>query len=114
MIIIYHNPRCSKSREGVKVLEASGKDFKVREYLKDPLSEDELTSLLQKLNMSPIELVRTEEKIWKEEYRDRDLSDKELIRVMVENPKLIQRPVVEKEGAAIVGRPSSNIERLLS
>lgn len=114
MITIYHNPRCSKSRDGLKVLEASGNDYQVREYLKDPLSEEELTSLLEKLNMAPIELVRTEEKIWKEEYRQRDLSDNELVRVMVENPKLIQRPVVEKDGAAVIGRPSSNIEKLLS
>lgn len=114
MITIYHNPRCSKSREGLKVLEASGNDYQVREYLKDTLSEEELASLLEKLNMAPIELVRTEEKIWKEEYRQRDLSDKELVRVMVENPKLIQRPVVEKDGAAVIGRPSSNIEKLLS
>ena len=114
MITIYHNPRCSKSREGVKVLEASGKEFDVREYLKKPFSEEELKALLEKLNMAPIELLRTEEKLWKEEYRDRDLSDAELVRVMVENPRLIQRPIIEKEGTAVVGRPVSNIENLIS
>lgn len=114
MFTIYHNPRCGKSREGIKVLEASGKEFEVREYLKETLSEAELTALLEKLNMAPIELVRTGEKVWKENYRDRDLSDKELIRVMVENPKLIQRPIVEKEKTAVVGRPASNIENLIS
>ncbi len=114
MITIYHNPRCSKSREGVKVLEASGKEFEIREYLKEPFSEEELKALLEKLNMAPIELVRTEEKLWKEEYRERDLSDAELVRVMVENPRLIQRPIVEKERTAVVGRPVSNIENLIS
>lgn len=114
MITIYHNPRCSKSREGIKTLEASGKEFEVREYLKEPLSEEELKSLLKKLNMAPVELVRTEEKIWKENYRDRDLSDDELVRVMVENAKLIQRPIVEKKGKAVVGRPAENIEKLVN
>ncbi|WP_423819437.1 arsenate reductase (glutaredoxin) [Salinimicrobium sp. TIG7-5_MAKvit] len=113
MLKIYHNTRCKKSREGLQVLEESGKDFEVREYLKDTLSEKEIADLLQKLNMAPIELVRTEEKIWKEDYRDRDLSDKELIRVMAENPKLIQRPIVETEHKAVIGRPASNIEELI-
>lgn len=114
MITIYHNPSCRKSREGIKVLETSGKEFEVREYLKDPLTETELNGLLQKLNMAPIELVRAEEKIWKETYRNRDLSDKELVTILVENPKLIQRPIVEKEGSAVVGRPAENIEKLIN
>ncbi len=114
MITIYHNPRCQKSREGIKALEASGQEFEVREYLKKPFTEKELSSLLQKLNFAPIELVRTDEKIWKDEYSDRDLNDDELIRVMIENPKLIQRPIVEKDGKAVVGRPIENIEKLLN
>ena len=114
MITIYHNPRCGKSREGVKVLEGSGKEFKVREYLKEPLNEAELKSLLEKLNMTPIELVRTNENVWKENYKNRDLSDRELIKVMVENPKLIERPIVEKDDTAVVGRPASNIDPLIS
>ncbi|NJW52546.1 arsenate reductase (glutaredoxin) [Salinimicrobium oceani] len=114
MITIYHNPRCTKSREGLKTLENLGCKFEVREYLKQPLSEKELKNLLGKLNMSPMELVRTEEKIWKENYRERDLTDDELIRVMTENPKLIQRPIVEKDEKAVVGRPTKNIEDLLN
>ncbi|WP_029033623.1 ArsC/Spx/MgsR family protein [Salinimicrobium terrae] len=114
MIKIYHNARCRKSREGLEILEKSRKDFEVREYFKETLSQKEITDLLQKLNMAPIELVRTEEKIWKDNYRDRDLSDKELIRVMAENPKLIQRPIVETTHEAVVGRPASNIEELIA
>lgn len=113
MITIYHNTRCRKSREGLEIVEASGKEYEVREYLKETLSEKEIADLLQKLNMAPIELVRTEEKIWKENYRNRDLSDKELIRIMAENPKLIQRPVVETKNKAVIGRPASNIEDLI-
>ncbi|MGA9324849.1 MAG: ArsC/Spx/MgsR family protein, partial [Salegentibacter sp.] len=89
MITIYHNTRCKKSREGLELLEKSGKEFQVREYLKEPLSEEELEKLLDKMSLSPIQLVRKNEKIWKEEYRDKDLSDKELIHVMVKHPKLI-------------------------
>ena len=114
MITIYHNPRCSKSRQGLEVLKESGKDFKVREYLKEPVSEEELSEVLNKLGMAPIELVRTEEKIWKENYKGKDLSDKELIRVMTEHPKLIQRPIVIKDDAAVVGRPASNITELIN
>lgn len=113
MLKIYHNPRCRKSREGLEILKESGKDFEVREYIKNTLDEKELTDLLQKLNMAPVELVRTEEKIWKENYRNRDLSDKELIRVMVDNPKLIQRPIVETRNKAVIGRPASKIEELI-
>jgi arsenate reductase len=113
MLKIYHNTRCRKSREGLQILEESGKDFEVREYLKENLSEKEIADLLQKLNMAPIELVRKEEKLWKENYRDRDLSDAELIRVMAENPKLVQRPIVETDNKAVIGRPASNIEELL-
>jgi arsenate reductase len=113
MITIYHNARCKKSREGLDLLNDSGEDFEIREYLKEPVSTEELKSLLDKLGMAPIELVRKEEKIWKEEFKGKDLSDKELIRIMVENPKLIQRPVVVKNNEAVVGRPASRISDLL-
>lgn len=113
MITIYHNARCKKSREGLELLKDSGEDFEIREYLKEPVSTEELKSLLDKLGMAPIELVRKEEKIWKEEFKGKDLSDKELIRIMTENPKLIQRPVVVKNNEAVVGRPASQISDLL-
>ena len=113
MITIYHNPRCSKSREGLELVKGSGEEYKVREYLKEPVSEEELSSLLEQLGMAPIELVRTEEKIWKENYKGKDLSDDELIRVMTDHPKLIQRPIVVKDQTAAVGRPPSKITELI-
>lgn len=113
MITIYHNARCKKSREGLELLNDSGEDFEVREYLKEPVSEEELKEILEKLGMAPIELVRTDEKIWKEHYKGKDLSDDELVRVMVENPKLIQRPIVVKGNSAVVGRPAEKIKDLL-
>ena len=113
MLRIYHNTRCKKSREGLEILKNSGKDFEIKEYLKEPLSESELEKLIKKLAIAPIQLVRKNEKIWKEEYKDKDLSDKELITVMVKNPKLIERPVVETDDKAVIGRPPSDIEKLL-
>lgn len=114
MVTIYHNPRCSKSRQGLEVLKNSGEEFEVREYLKEPITEKELVALLEKLGMAPIELVRTDEKIWKDNYKGKDLSDKELIRIMTQHPKLMQRPIVVKNNAAVVGRPAARIEELLA
>ena len=113
MITIYHNARCRKSREGLEIVKQSEKDYVVREYLKEPLTEEELKELVKKLNIAPIELVRTEEKIWKQEYRNKDLDDEELIRVMAEHPKLIQRPVVVRDNEAVVGRPAERISQLI-
>jgi arsenate reductase len=113
MITVYHNARCKKSREGLELVKNSGKEYQVREYLKEPLSERELKEILEKLGFYPMQLIRTNEKIWKEEYKNKDLNDRELITVMVKNPKLIERPIVEGKDTAVVGRPSSKIEDLL-
>lgn len=113
MIKIYHNPRCSKSRQGVKYLEEKGLEFEVIQYLKDELNEVELKELIQKLNIQPIELVRTKETIWKENYKDLELSADQIIQAMVENPRLIERPIVLNKEKAVVARPTENIEQVL-
>ena len=113
MITIYHNPRCKKSREGLEVLKNSGKEFEVRQYLKDQLSEEELEKILKKLEIMPIDLVRTNEKIWKEEFKDQDLSDDQVIKAMLQIPKLIERPIVETDEKAVIGRPASKIEEII-
>src|SRR5690606_14479036 len=105
MITIYHNSRCSKSREGLEILDNSGKEYRIREYLKEPLDEEEIQRLLAKLNVSPIQLIRKNEKKWKENYKDKDLSDLELVRIMAGNPELIERPIIETDTAAVIGRP---------
>lgn len=110
---IYHNARCRKSREGLELLKDSGKDFEIREYLKEPLTKDELRQILNKLNYTPLQLVRTSEKIWKENYKGKDLSEEELMQAMVEHPKLIERPIVENDQNAVVGRPATEINKLL-
>jgi len=113
MIVIYHNPRCTKSREALEIIKNSGKEFKIREYLNDPLSEDELNGLLKKLKFSPSQLIRQNESVWKDNFKSLNLSDKELISIMAKHPKLIERPVVENDNRAVVGRPASNIDLIL-
>ena len=112
-IKIYHNPRCSKSRIGVGILEDAKIDFEIVKYLDNTPSEKELKEILTMLNMSPIELIRKGEKIWKEKYKNKNLSNSELIKAMIENPKLIERPIVIKGNKAVLGRPSENIENLI-
>jgi len=113
MIKIYHNPRCRKSREGLEILQNSGQAFEIREYLKEIPSTDELASLIKLLGISPIDLVRKNEAIWKENYKGKTLSDSEIITTMINNPKLIERPIVVNNNKAILGRPTENIKRIL-
>ncbi|WP_420553151.1 arsenate reductase (glutaredoxin) [Tenacibaculum aiptasiae] len=109
MIKIYHNNRCSKSRNGLQILEESGKEFEIVKYLDNIPSKEELTEVISLLNISPIELVRKNEKIWKEEFKGKDLSDSEIIDAMITNPKLIERPIVVNGNKAVIGRPPENI-----
>ncbi|MEZ7495713.1 arsenate reductase (glutaredoxin) [Leeuwenhoekiella aequorea] len=113
MLKIYHNPRCSKSRQGLALLEESGKEFDVIKYLDNTPSYLELAAIIGKLGIKPIELVRKGETIWKEKYKNENFSDKELIELMVQNPKLIERPIVVLDNEAVIGRPPENIKKLL-
>ncbi|RMB61013.1 arsenate reductase (glutaredoxin) [Dokdonia sinensis] len=113
MITIYHNPRCSKSRQGLGILEESGKDFEIIKYLDDPLSEKDLAILIKKLEIAPIDLVRTNEAIWKEKYKGKQLTDDEIIKAMMNYPKLIERPIIVSEKGAVIGRPPENIQSIL-
>ena len=113
MITIYHNPRCSKSREGLQILEDSKEDFKVVKYLDDPLSFQELTALIGTIGIQPIELVRKNEKIWKDNFKEKNLTKTDIVKAMVENPKLIERPIVVTNYGAVIGRPSEKIKELL-
>ncbi len=113
MIQLIHNPRCSKSRQAKDYLESKGVDFETRLYLKEPLSEKELKEILQKLDLKPIELIRTNEAIWKENYKDKDPTDKQLIELMIKEPKLMERPIIINGDKAVVGRPTEKIEEVL-
>ncbi len=113
MIQILHNPRCRKSREGLALLEAEGQDFMVIKYLEDKLTIKNLTIIVSKLDISPIDLVRKNEAIWKSEFKGKDLNDAQIIEAMVANPKLIERPIVINKNKAVIGRPLDAIKTIL-
>mgnify|MGYP001164210273 FL=1 len=110
---IYHNSRCRKSREGVQYLTDKGVEFEIIEYLKDNLSKETIQILLNKLNITALELIRKNEKIWKENYKDKNLSEKDLIEMLHREPKLIERPIIEIENLAVIARPKENIDKLI-
>jgi arsenate reductase (glutaredoxin) len=112
-LTIYHNPACTKSRETLALIRSRGHEPRVIEYLKTPPSETELTAIVRKLGIKPLELVRRNEQVFKDKYAGKTLSDKELIKAMVANPILIQRPIVVRGDEAAIGRPPEDVERLL-
>jgi len=112
-IQIYHNPRCSKSRAGLALLQEQGIEPEIIKYLETPPTAEELTALLQKLDMKPRALMRTKEAIYKELGLKEVEDDAKLIEAMAAHPKLIERPVVVRGDKAVVGRPLENIEALL-
>lgn len=114
MITIYHNPRCQKSRLGVKALEESGQAFTIVKYLETPLTVEQLKTIVQQLGLSPLELVRTQEAIWKSDFKGKVLSNKEIIQAMITHPKLMERPIVINGDKAVIGRPTERILDLLT
>ena len=110
---IYHNPRCRKSREGIKYLESKKINFEVIDYIKNNLSSEQIRYILKKLQLKPIELVRKNEAIWKEKYKAKDFTDDQLIKILSNEPKLIERPIIVSEKLAVIGRPAENIDKLL-
>ena len=112
MYTVYHNPRCTKSREALALLQEKGCQFEVIEYLKLTPKADELKLVLMKLNMKPEQIVRKGEQIFKQKLKGLKLSDDEWIKVLVEHPILIERPIVIKGNRAVIARPCSNIELL--
>lgn len=110
---IYHNPRCGKSRNTLAILKEKNVDHEVIEYLKAPLSFDELENVIKLLGIKPEGLIRKGEKVFKENYKGKSLSDKEWITAMVEYPILMERPVVVIGNRAVIGRPPENVLELL-
>jgi arsenate reductase (glutaredoxin) len=112
-IQIWHNPKCSKSRNAVTLLEEKGIKADVVKYLENTPSKEQLKEVLMKLNMKAYELLRTGEDIYKE-LKLKDISDEEkLIDIMIENPILIERPIIIKENKAVIARPIENLEELI-
>jgi len=112
MFTIYHNPRCSKSRQTLALLEENNVEITIVEYLKTPLNEADIKSLLTMLSLSPIEMMRTKEAEFKEQGLS-DADDAALVQAMINTPKLIERPIVVNNGKAVIGRPPENVLQLI-
>lgn len=112
-IKILHNPRCSKSRQTLAIITDNGQSPEVIDYLNGAINKKELDQIVQQLGIKPEELVRKGEKIYKEEFKGKTLTDEEWLEAMIANPKLIERPIVIKNGRAIIGRPPENVLSLL-
>ncbi|MDQ7060431.1 MAG: arsenate reductase (glutaredoxin) [Sulfurimonas sp.] len=113
-ISIWHNPRCTKSREGVKIVEDSEYESNVIKYLDKEISVVEMKNILQSLGMTARELMRTTEAVYKELKLKEEMDEDKLIEALVSNPKLIQRPIIIKGDKAIIGRPASSILEFLN
>ena len=109
MIVIYHNPNCSKSRESLEILETTKEDVQIIKYLDEPLKTEKLRKIIKLLNIKPIDLIRQNEPIWNENFKNLEFTDEELIDVMVEFPQLIERPIVINGDKAVIGRPPTKI-----
>ncbi len=112
MITIYHNPRCKKSRAGLARLEEKGVEFNIKNYIKEGVSFDEMKHILMKINVPPHDLIRTQEADYKSKYKGKHFTDDEWIKIMMETPKLIKRPIVIKKHKAIWADPPENMDVL--
>jgi arsenate reductase len=113
MITIYHNPRCSKSRECLQLLELQEKPFTVVKYLDNTLTQKELVNIITILGIKPIELVRQKEAVWIENYRGKNLPDNDIIDAMLKHPQLIERPIVINNNKGVIARPAGRINEIL-
>lgn len=110
---ILHNPRCGKSRQTLKLLHERGENVQIVEYLKVCPSFDEMKDIVNKTGLKPFDIIRKGEQIYKENYKGKDLTDDEWITAMLENPILIERPIVIKGNKAALGRPPEHVESIL-
>jgi arsenate reductase len=109
----YHNPRCKKSREGLQLLEEKGLQPEVILYMTEPLSPMDLEDILVKLSIDAEDLIRSKEAVWKEEFKDKELSEDELVLAMIEYPQLMERPILVNGDKAVIGRPTENLLEII-
>ena len=112
MIKIYHNPRCRKSRAGLEFLKLKGIEFEVVEYMKNPFTIPNLKKLLAKLNLQPQAIIREQEDVFKKQFKGKNFTNEEWLKIIVEHPNLIKRPIVEKDYKAVWADPPENIDKL--
>ncbi len=112
MLKIFHNPRCKKSREGLEALKQKTDDFEIIEYLKTGLSVEILDEILLKSNLKPIDLVRKQEEVFKKELKGKNFTDQEWKDIIVENPKLLQRPIIVAKQKAVLAQPAERVNEI--
>ena len=113
-VTIFHNPRCSKSRETLGILEESNCEIKIVQYLKEIPTKKELKDLLMKLGLKPFDLIRTKEKIFEKKFKNKKFTDAEWIQIIIENPVLLERPIVIDGYKAVIGRPVEKVIELIN
>jgi arsenate reductase len=113
MLKIYHNPRCAKSREGLNYLIQHGYEFEVINYIDNPIGKEALMTIMMKLNLKPIEVIRKQEEIFRKELKGRIFSDDEWIKIILQEPRLLQRPIVEGKYKAVIAIPPEKIQELV-
>ncbi|WP_409768520.1 ArsC/Spx/MgsR family protein [Thermaurantimonas sp.] len=115
MLIVYHNPRCAKSREAIKWLEERNIPFQIKRYLDEPLTFEEVEKLVELAGFHTIDIMRTNEQVWKKKYAELELDDNELIYAIIEDPILMQRPIVynPEKDLAVIARPADKIQEIL-
>ena len=113
-ITIYHKPTCSKSRQGLKYLQEKGIEFDVVKYHDTPLTKNKLKTLLKKMDMKPAELLRKKEKVYKElDFKNKNYTNDQIIEFMINEPSLMERPIIEKGDKAVVARPTERIDEVV-
>ena len=113
MIKIYHNNRCTKSRQTLDILNDKANDIEIIDYQSNPPSKEELGDILKILDVQPLDIIRKGEAIYKENFKGKELSNEEWIDAMIQYPKLIERPIVVNGNKAVIGRPPENVLTIL-
>ncbi|MRT92182.1 arsenate reductase (glutaredoxin) [Ancylomarina sp. 16SWW S1-10-2] len=113
MLKIYHNPRCSKSRAALAYLVEKGLKPEVRLYLKEPYTVEEMEDVLKRMNKEPQEIIRTQEKLYKSDYKGKIFNHDEWIKILLESPQLIQRPIIVNDHKAIFAVPAEEVDAIL-
>lgn len=112
-MILYHNTRCTKSRETLQLLQDKNVNPEIVEYMKEPITPGDLEEILDKLDIDAIDLVRKKEKVWKEEFADKELTEDEVILAMIEYPQLMERPILVNGDKARLGRPPEDVLEII-
>ena len=114
ILTVYHNPRCRKSREVIKYLEDKGVSFNVIKYLEQSFDKNTLVKVLEKIEKKPSDILRKNEVLWKQEYASKNLSEDQILHLLVEQPKLIERPIITVNDKGILARPIENLIEFLN